>query len=346
MHFTFRAAFATAGAIALFAGPANAKDELSAVTALEQTNTLTRSFRANLLDKVNASGKGVVQVKYLGGQEVVPPDKAANALRRGQFDMLSGPLSYWVGQLPEAYAFLASNQGPKQMRQNGSWKMMQEIVEKKLGVYLLSWGNSMTSYYMFLTKEPKLKDGVPDLTGLKMRATGTYRPLFRALGATTVNIKSSEVYTALERGTVDGLGFTDISIPALGVTKIAKYRVLPNFYQTNTVELINMDVWKALSQKQRDLLISEAIKYETASVHWIESERIKEDEQSRKEGMIEVVLKGKAAERYVDIAHLEIWKELKQRSPENHDRLKDLMYVSGKPSRQADIPSATSRLQQ
>jgi TRAP-type mannitol/chloroaromatic compound transport system substrate-binding protein len=346
MNLTLRAALVATAAGTLIAGPASARDELSAVTALEQNNTLTRSFLETLVKPINATGKGTVQIKYLGGQEVVPPDKAANALKRGQFDVLSGPASYWVGQLPEAYAFLAANQGPKQMRANGAWKIMQEIVEKKLGVYLLSWGNSMTSYYMYLVKEPKLKDGIPDLTGLKMRATGTYRPLFRALGATTINIKSSEVYTALERGTIDGFGFTDISAIALGVSKVIKYRVLPNFYQTNTVELINMDVWKGLTQKQRDFLTSAAIKYETDSVHWIESERLKEDKQVAKDGMKDFVLKGKAAEKYVDIAHEEIWKELEKRSPENLKRLKNLMYVAGKPSRQADIPTASARLQQ
>ncbi len=335
---------AVAGLV-LAAQPGLAREELTAVTALEQNNTLTRSFLATYVKPVNDTGKGVVTIKYLGGQEVVPPDKAANALRRGQFDILSGPASYWVGQFPEAYAFLASNQGPKQMRANGSWKMMQEIVEKRLGVHLLAWGNSMTSYYMMLSKEPKLnKEGLPDLTGIKMRATGTYRPLFRALGATTINIKSSELFTALERGTVDGLGFTDVTIPALGVTKYAKYRVLPNFYNTNTVELVNLEVWKSLTEKQREFMTAQAIKFETDSVHWIEAERLKEDAQSKAEGMVEFVLKGEAAKRYVDLAHEEIWKEYKTRAPESHDQLKNLMYIPGKADRQANIPSASARL--
>ncbi len=342
-----RALMAGTSVLALvnFAGQAAAQGkELKAVTALEQTNTLTRSYLANFVAKVNETGKDVVTIKYLGGQEVIPPTKAAAALKRGQFDLLSGPMSYWIGSIPEAYAFLASNQGASQMRANGSFKMMQEIVEKKLGVHLLAWGKSMTSYYMFLTKPPKLKDGLPDLTGLKMRATGTYRPLFRALGATTINIKSSEVYTALERGTVDGFGFTDVSIVALGTHKIAKYRILPNFYNTNTIELVNLDVWKGLSKKQQDFLNDLAVKYETTSVHWTEGERLKEEVKLKADGMIDVPLKGAAAEKYIDLAHEEIWKELKTRAPENHDKLKPLMYIPGKPNRQADIPSANARL--
>ena len=85
-----------------------------------------------------------------------------------------------------------------------------------------------------LAKKPKIgKDGVPNLTGMKMRATGTYRPLFRALGATTVNIKSSEIFTAMQRKTVDGYGMTDSALIAIGLQSVTNYRVWPNFYVTN-----------------------------------------------------------------------------------------------------------------
>jgi len=43
----------------------------------------------------------------LGGQEVVPPRKAANALKRGQFDLLHAPTAYYIGTVPEGYAIWA-----------------------------------------------------------------------------------------------------------------------------------------------------------------------------------------------------------------------------------------------
>ena len=198
----------------------------------------------------------------------------------------------------------------------------------------------MTSYNTYLLKMPKFdKDGVPDLTGLKMRATGTYRPLFRALGATTINIKSSEVFTALQRGTVDGFGFTDISIVPLGVHKIIKFRVQPNYYQTNTVVTVHADSWNKLAKDKRDAMTALAKEYETTSVHWIEAQRKAEDKMVMAAGVKDIALKGKAAARYLDIAHEEIWKQLKERS-EYHDKLKPLMYIPGKPNRQADLGRA------
>lgn len=339
---TFSIAIAAAAAAALATAPASARDSLNAVTSLQQTNVLTKSFLGNFANKVNAAGKGVVAINYVGGQEVVPPRKAASALKRGQFDMLHSPTSYYIGTVPEGYAMLASNQSPATMRKNGAWKVLEEVYLKKAGAHLLAWGENMTSYNMYLSKMPKMKGGVPDLTGMKMRATGTYRPLFRALGASTINVKTSEIFTAMQRGTVEGFGFTDVSVIALGFHKIAKFRVTPNFYQTNTVVTVNAGVWKALNAKQKGILNAEALKYETTSVGWMEKERLKEAAQIKAAGVKDIALKGDAAAKYLDIAHQEIWKELKKRS-EYHDRLKPLMYIPGKPTRQVDMSGLSSR---
>ena len=275
---------------------------------------------------------------------MVPPRKAAAALKRGQFDMLSSPTAYYIGTVPEGYGLLASNQGPRVLRNNGGWELLQKIYAEKAGAHLLSWGANMTSYHMYLAKKPPLSaDGLPNLEGLKMRATGTYRPFFRVLGATTINIKTSEVITAIQRGTVDGFGFTDVSLPAIGLHTVTKYRVQPNFYQTNTVETVNLASWKALSQAHKepsqahkDMLNRMAIEYEVTSVQYIEAERLKEEVQIKAAGVKDIVLTSKAKAKYLEIAHGEIWKELKKRS-KYHDQLKPLLYHPGKANRQLKI---------
>ena len=321
-----------------------AERTLSSVTALQQTNILAKSFLLTFVGEANALGKGVVQVKYLGGQEIVPPRKAAAALKRGQFDILSAPTAYYIGTVPEGYALLASNKGPRALRANGGFKLLQKIYAEKAGAHLLAWGESMTSYNMFLGIKPPMRaDGLPDLTGIKMRATGTYRPLFRALGATTINIKSSEIITAMQRGTVQGFGMTDSSVMAIGLGPVIKYRVQPNFYQTNQVVTVNLGVWNSLAKEQKDFLENLALHYETSSILFVEMERQKEEQLVRKQGIQDIQLKGATAQKYLEIAHGEIWKELKNRS-DYHDQLKALLYNPGKPDRQLKIDD--SRLQQ
>ena len=344
IHGIVRGILTAAAVAALGTAPAAAKD-VRAVTSLQQTNTLTKSFLQTMVGPHNAAAGKMLKIVYIGGQEIVPPRKAANALKRGQFDMLHSPTAYYIGTVPEGYAILAANQGPTALRKNGAWKILEEIYMKKAGAHLLAWGESMTSYHMYLAKKPAMKDGIPDLTGMKMRATGTYRPLFRALGASTINIKGSEVFTAMQRGTVDGFGFTDVSVVPNGFHKVTKYRVMPNFYQTNTVVTVNAAVWKGLSAAEKAALNKTALEYETTSIHLVEKWRHEEETELKKAGVQDIVLKGDAAARYLDIAHQEIWKELKKRS-EYHDALKPLMYIPGKPNRQVDLKSATKRLRQ
>ena len=102
---------------------------------------------------------------------------------------------------------------------------------------------------------------------------------------------------------------------------------------------MNPASWKALSSGDQKKLRDLAVKYETSSVIWMEKQRVKEEKQLKAAGVKDIALKGAAAAKYLDIAHQEIWKQLKAKS-EYHDKLKPLMYVPGKPNRQADLGRA------
>ena len=71
-------------------------------------------------------------------------------------------------------------------------------------------------------------------------------------------------------------------------------------------------------------------------MQFVEEERRREDKEFTKAGVEEIVLKGAAAAKYLEIAHGEIWKELKKRS-KYHDQLRPLLYIPGKPNRQTDL---------
>ncbi len=329
---------AAIAAVGLAVSAQAAETTITAVNALQISNTQLQSFLKTFVAPVNAHGKGLVQIKFLGGQEVIPPRKAAKALKRGQFGMLGSPTAYYLGMVPEGRGLLVANQGPHVLRKNGGWDLLQSIYKKKAGSHLLAWGNSRTFYFMYLAKMPKFdKDGVPDLTGIKMRATGTYRPLFRALGAATINIKGSEVYTAMQRGTVQGFGFPGLGTVPNAFHKVANFRVTPEYYQTNDVVTMNLDVWNGLTRKQQDFLTKEGIEYEKTSVKFVQAAWEKEEKimmtkgGTDGKGLKDIALTGKAAKKYLDIAYGEVWKVFKAKAPENYEALKKLLYVEGKP---------------
>lgn len=317
----------TAGLAALAIGvvsPASA-EELTAVSGLQQSNPLTKSFRENLIAPLNKMG-GDITIRYVGGQDVVPPRKAAKAVERGQFDILNSPVSYYIGTVPEGYAMLASNVPVEEVRKNGGWELLNEVFNKKAGAQLIAWAEAGTAYNMYLTVEPKFgKDGLPDLTNVKMRATGTYRPFFRALGAATINMKSSEIFTGLERGIVQGFGWPETGVPALGLDKIVKYRINPGFYATNQATIMNLNKWNSLSKAQKDTLAKAVAQYEKVAQDYMDKVAKQDEETLRKAGVKFVNLEGDTAAKYLSLAHGEIWKELAERS-EYADRLRAKLY--------------------
>src|ERR1051326_9140170 len=53
---------------------------LKAVTSFVEKTQFSKNFE-RFIDKVNADGKGVVQINYIGGPRAMPPFEVGNAVR-------------------------------------------------------------------------------------------------------------------------------------------------------------------------------------------------------------------------------------------------------------------------
>src|SRR6476646_8638864 len=67
----------------------------AAETTLKLVSVFPRNHTFNIpvfemIDTINAKGKGVLQVQFTGGPEAVPPTEQLAALQRGVFDIFSG----------------------------------------------------------------------------------------------------------------------------------------------------------------------------------------------------------------------------------------------------------------
>ena len=300
---------------------------LSAVDCWRPTNLISKVWLDKFVALADKQTNGVIKINYLGGAEVSPPRKSYRALKRRQFDMLHCAASYYVGAMPEAWGMLATNQSPAVLRKNGGWELLDEVFQYRVGSRLIAWGESNVKFNIYAVDKPKIdKDGLPDLRGKKFRASGTYKPLLNALGASTIYVKSSEIYTALQRGLVKGFGYTDMSVPQLGVSKIIKWRIMPSFYITNTVTTMNVDSYKALTKKEKSVLLDFSIKYEKAGRIYSGELRDKDVAELKKAGVKDLVLKGEARKKYLNTAYGAIWASLEGKKSPYTKRLKSKLY--------------------
>ena len=153
-------------------------------------------------------------------------------------------------------------------RKNGGMELLNQIHQKRAGIYNLGWVDSGIRFNLWSTKEPKLDStGQIDIKGYKIRGNPIYNAFFtNYLGAQVININSPDLYTALERGTVDITPWTQIGLMDLNWDRYLKYRILPDFFSADLHILVNLKKWQSLSPKTREILQRVAIQHETDSL--------------------------------------------------------------------------------
>nr|WP_156943833.1 TRAP transporter substrate-binding protein DctP [Roseivivax isoporae] len=311
MTFRALAGSACAGFLSL-ASAAQAQDTLTAVHAFPETLIYTQSF-LEFVDKVNERGEGVVQIDVRGGPEAIGMFQQADAVRNGVVDMVYTPGSFYGGALPEKDALVASNLTAVETRENGGIELIDSIHQEKMGVKYLGWFDSGVCYNLWTRNAPELDaDGNLDVTGLKLRGNAVYNAFFTDyLGAQVIDLPTTDVYSALERGVVDATGWTQIGLIDLKWNEFLNYRVEPCFFSTDLGVIVNLDAWNGLSEEARTVLQEVAIEHEAASVEALKEKRDADFAQLEEQGMQVVELEGQARADYLAAAREKTWARMK-----------------------------------
>jgi TRAP-type C4-dicarboxylate transport system substrate-binding protein len=299
-----------AGVIA--ASAANAEDRLTAVHAFPETLIYTKSF-LSFVDKVNEAGEGVVQIDVRGGPEAIGMFQQPDAVRDGIVDMVYTPGSFYGGALPEKDALVASNLTAIEARENGGIDLINQIHQEKMGVYYLGWFDSGVTYNLWTRNEPKFDaEGNLDVKGLKLRGNAVYNAFFTEyLGAQVIDLPTTDVYAALERGVVDATGWTQIGLIDLKWNEFLNYRIEPNFFSTDLGVIVNLDSWNALSDESKEILQRVAIEHERDSVEALRKKRDEDFAALEAQGMKVVELKGEARANYLAAAREKTWERMR-----------------------------------
>ena len=296
---------------ALLAGGAGAaaaqETTLNAVLFVPRNTTFGEIF-VRFVERANADGKGLVQIKLIGGPDAIPTFEQGNAIRNGVVDIVSLPPTFYTNICPECDAQILAPQLTPQLRKTQFWTVLQKYTNQKVNAYLLSSYGDGLGFHIWTNKPPS--GGT--IKGMRLRTTPNYTPLFAALGVSQVQTPPGEVLTALERGVVDGYGWPAIGIFDLGWGAHTKYRLDPGFYNVIVNVLVNQNKWSSLREDQRAFLGKMATWLENENVRWVE-ERKAADEKKIKDAGIQIVDLGPAHRR---LAYEVYWDTLAKRAPE------------------------------
>lgn len=290
---------------------------LRGVTAFAEKTTYSRGFE-KFIERVNAEGKGLIQINYIGGPKAMPPFEVGNALKTGVIDIANTTGAFTTNVMPEGDAWKLTERPMSELRKNGGYDYMAALYAQKMNAVFLARLVDDNPFHLYLNKSIS----TPDLTGLKLRITPVYRDFFQALGATVVQTPPGEVYTSLERGVVDGYGWPITGIFDLGWHEKTKFRVDPGFYTAEVSVLINKTVWDKLSDAQKTVLRKAAERGEAEAAAEFSAENAKDTKRQAEAGIQTIKFDAAGAASYRAKAYQAGWDGIIKQSPEHGPKIK------------------------
>jgi TRAP-type mannitol/chloroaromatic compound transport system substrate-binding protein len=149
----------------------------------------------------------------------------------------------------------------------GGTELQREFRREQAGV--ISMPLFIRTSEVFLHSNKPVKS-LEDLKGLKIRTAGAWISMARELGASPVTMPGAEVYTALDRGTIDATEWGTLwENKSPGFHKITKYVIIPGVHQPSApFELvINEEAWDSLSKEDQQLV--ERVARQTTLESWM-----------------------------------------------------------------------------
>lgn len=212
----------------------------------------------NMAQMVEKMSGGDFIIRIDAANKHKAPFGVLDMVKLGQYQMAHTASYYWKGKdinllpfttmpfgmtAPEQYAWFYYGGGMELMEKAYAPHNMLSFPGGNTGVQMGGW----------FRKEIKSLD---DLKGLKMRIPGFAGEVLAKLGLTVTNIAPGELYTSLERGTIDALEWVG---PAMDIT-MGFHKIAPYYYTgwhepaTELQFLVNKKDFDKLSEKNKEIL--------------------------------------------------------------------------------------------
>ena len=261
----------TAGMGALAAGTASAA--FPAPTIAEQRRELkmasawVKNFPGfgtaaeRLAQRITEMSDGRMGVKVFAAGELVPPFEVFDAVSSGTADLYHGVEFWWQGKSKAFNFFTTTPFGltPTEMKSwvyYGGGQVLWDELAARYNVKSFLVGNPGVQMGGWFRKEI---DSLADFQGVKMRMGGFGGAVIERVGATAVSIPGTEVFQALQSGTIDATEWVGPwNDMAKGFQQVAKYYYYPGWHEpsSNVSAGVNLDLWNDLSVSERAIIVS------------------------------------------------------------------------------------------
>jgi len=207
-----------------------------------------------LSKRIAAITGGKFQVQPFASGEIAPGGQALDVVQNGTVECCHTCSYYYVGK-DRTFGFGTSVPFGMNARQLNAWIYYgggQKLLDDFYSAYnVLSFPGGNTGVQMggWFRKEIK---SLKDVKGVKMRIAGLGGAVFSALGMVTQQIPGSDIYPALEKGTIDAAEWVGpYDDEKLGFHKVAKNYYFPGWWEPGPCVhfFVNKEQWAKLPKE-------------------------------------------------------------------------------------------------
>ncbi len=186
---------------------------------------------------------------------IADPTQQLSALRDGTIEMSVFPLIYGSGIVPEFSGTILPGavngvEHAKTLKNSEFHKVLQDVAEKN-GVHVLTWW--WTEGGFASRDKPVL--GPDSVKGMKLRGSDkSIDVLLSAAGASVFSMPSTELYSAMQTGVLDGLMTSYESLTSMRLYEQVQHATLAGGYSIfNVIQplVISKTAWDSLTPEQQ-----------------------------------------------------------------------------------------------
>ncbi len=218
-----------------------------------------------------------------------------DAVRNGVLQGMNPFTLYWSGKIPASVFLSSYPAGPDQPHQWDTMFYSMGMLEKTREIYrkfgLFYVGPIQHDANIIHSKKPV--NSLADLKGMKIRVPGgMVAEVFQQFGVSTVSLPGSDIFPALEKGTIDAADYVGPAVNwELGFSQVTDYilfgppGVMSVYQPVDLMDLtINLRAWNSLDPKLQQLVEDEVRNYSQKHYLTIQKRNIEAMKKFREAG--------------------------------------------------------------
>ncbi|UXZ54692.1 C4-dicarboxylate ABC transporter substrate-binding protein [Halomonas sp. 7T] len=211
-------------------------------------------------DRVNELTNDKIAIEVYPGGTLGSALRVTNTVKSGVAQVSHNYINYDYGTDPTTALLAGHSSGltPEEfmlwMYEGGGADLYEEYRREVFDVVAFPCAILGTEIFLHSNKPVRTLE---DFQGLRLRTSGAWAEIASRLGASTVVMAGSDIYSALERGVIDAAewGSPEMNRPT-GFQEVAQYVITPGVHQSGGfLECqVNTSTWDELSEEDQSML--------------------------------------------------------------------------------------------